>query len=617
MDSKAYLNNYIGRRRIIMIDKIEKKDCTGCKMCADICPVQAIEYNVDNEGFWYPTVNYDKCIKCGKCVKVCPVKQKSERTTLGKSYAGWHKQDDVRRNSTSGGLYYALAKKIIDNGGYLVSSKYTDDFKGAYHTIGNNYEDLKQLCGSKYFQSDTEGIYKKTRELLKEGKQVLFTGAPCQVAALKEYLGEEYDNLLTCDFICRGVPSPLMQKKKIEYYEKKYKSQVVDYRDKSKKVSWSYFGERIRFKNGKEKFVSRYRDWFNDCFIKYNFNIRPSCYRCRFKGMNRASDITIADFWGVRAVTDKDLRDGVSAIITNTEKGDSYLNSLKDVIYLSKRSIDSIAKGNPAYETSIKEPEQRDQFFDDVHKLPLKKAIKKNCPKNGIKSWINSTKVLVKGRIKNYKDIIKNFRHINWFQFIKYNFFCKNVVRDKLCYIIPLGKCNILFDKNSLVELHGTVLLNYYPCYKDNRITNFIVRNNAIFIANNRVEISYANTISVDNNACLTMGYFFTGVGANVICHYKMDIGNNVMLGRDVCLFDSDYHRIFDEQHNKINDDKEVIIEDNVWIGARSMVLKGTVIHNGAIIGANSLVTGEIEGDRSYIIMKSGKSVGKPISWMR
>ena len=170
-----------------MIDTIDKLKCTGCKMCADVCAVNAITFDTDIQGFWYPKVN-SSCVKCGACVKKCIVERPLKITPNRIGYAAYSKDDKIRRNSTSGGVYYELAHKILYEGGYLAGSVYSEDFYSAYHIISNNPKDLSRLMGSKYFQSDTEGIYSKVKQILDDNKEVLFTGTPCQVWALKEYL---------------------------------------------------------------------------------------------------------------------------------------------------------------------------------------------------------------------------------------------------------------------------------------------------------------------------------------------------------------------------------------------------------------------------------------------
>ena len=189
---------------------ISKEICTGCKVCGDLCPTGAITFTVDEEGFWFPVIDSEKCISCGKCFHCCPVNQeKSKNINIEinqgnaplQTYAAWNRDDGVRRESTSGGLFSVFAAYVLSQGGYLAGSAYTDDFKAACHITAKDKTEAKKLMGSKYFQSDTAGIYKETKELLESGKTVLFVGTPCQVAALYSYLKKRPENLITVDFI--------------------------------------------------------------------------------------------------------------------------------------------------------------------------------------------------------------------------------------------------------------------------------------------------------------------------------------------------------------------------------------------------------------------------------
>lgn len=598
------------------IESLDKNKCTGCKMCGDACPVGAISFTANNEGFWYPLVDSQKCVECGKCVKLCPISDSIKEAKSLDVYAGWLKDEEMRRDSTSGGIYYALADYVLQNNGYLIGSVYTDDFKGAYHIASDKKDDLARIMGSKYFQSDTQGIYAKAKQILDEGMRLLFTGSPCQIAALKKYLGKEYENLISVDFICRGVPSPLLQKKKIELYEKQEKSKVVFYRDKSKKHSWAHFGELIRFENGKERFISRYEDIINDCFIAKNLNMRESCYDCKYKNGNNYSDITIGDFWGVRGISPKDSIYGVSAIVVNTEKGDKLLVSLGDNICKMRRPQQMMTEGNPAYIKSPERPEEREEFFDAVINQGLEMALQKYNSKS-LKSRIITKIYNIFRKHRHLKFLIRNILNINWLSFIHCNYLNRSVIRNNGSLVIPFWGAQVKISHNAKLVIDDDVLINTYGYPRGNRNSFFIINKNANVHLYNRAEIAYDNTFSVAPDAELKAGYFFTGVGANIICRSKMTIGNNVMFGRDVCIFDSDYHDIYDMESNKINPDKEVVIGDNVWIGARSMVMKGSVIKEGAIIGANSTVTGLVEGNKVFLNKKESKSVGKEIFWKR
>jgi len=597
---------------------VEKNSCVGCKVCADVCSRKAISFECDVEGFWYPVVDKSICNNCGLCVTKCPSKSEViEDNNERKTYAAWNKDSGIRLDSTSGGVYYAIASYVLAQNGYLVGSRYSEDFKSAYHCYEDSFEGLAKLAGSKYFQSDTAGIYSQTQELLKTGRLVLFVGSPCQVSALNKYLGCQYDNLITVDYICKGVPSPLIHKKKIELYESKEKSQVVFYRDKYDKYAWTDFGEQIKYANGKEKFVSRWKDEINNCFVEKNMNIRPSCYQCKNRGANYHSDITIGDFWGVRAVTEHDNKRGVSALIVNSEKGQAFIYKTKDYLYLERRTLEEVKNGNPAYMKSVERPIDREVFFEHVAIKGLDSAVNYYAHR-GVRRKLSDEKKVLKAKLRKWIPIIKEIKVINWSQFIKYNYFCSEVYRDRDTFLVPCKGTVINIEKGAKVYIHGNVFLNYYPCYKwAKQHTLFSVASGASYTANNRIEIAFGNTISVSSNASMSMGYLFTGVNTNIVCHHKMEFGNNVMLGRDVCVFDSDYHKIYDEKEKLINDDKPVIVGDSVWIGARSMVLKGSIIENGAIVSANSIVMGNIESNKVFINKREMKSVGQNVMWMR
>ena len=600
------------------IDIIKRDYCNGCKACGDTCPKNAISYETDSEGFWYPSIDESKCISCGKCLSTCSSKAgENTEEYVKQAYASWNRDRVVRRESTSGGIYSAFADYVLDNGGIIVGSVYSEDYKSAYHICGSTGTDLEKIAGSKYFQSDTEGIYKKIQEALLTGKDVLFTGTPCQVSALKRFLGKEYEKLITIDFICRGVPSPLIHRKKIELYESEKKCHVVYYRDKWDKYAWIHFGELIKYENGKEQFISRWEDRINDCFVKYNLNVRPSCYFCEYKNGNNRSEVTIGDFWGISVVTEHDLTDGISALIVNSKKGELFIQKLKDRVYLERRPLDEVKRGNEAYVKAIEKPENREIFFEKVNSEGLKAAV------NSCAVTTEEEKKILRRRLKRMKKrgllpIYNNWKSIDWYQFIKYNYFCKQIKREKDAYLIPCKGSYVQLGSTGEIVLDANLFLNYYPWYKRaGRKSLLRIENNAKLVVHNDVEISYSNTLSVDRGGYVEMGHFYTGVGASLVCRRKMVIGNNVMLGRDVCIFDSDYHKIFDDKGKHINPDNEVVIEDNVWIGARSMVLKGTHLREGTIVSAGSMVMGETEANKVFINKREKKSVGDSVMWER
>lgn len=301
-----------------MIQIQDKSKCCGCASCIDACPKQCIEFNEDNEGFRYPKVNVDKCIDCHICEKVCPVINKSEGQKIDKLYSASNKVDDIRIKSSSGGVFGYLAEIIIKQGGIVYGASFDDNWE-VQHIGIEKIEDLHKLRSSKYLQSRCNHIFSEIKEQLKSQRIVLFSGTPCQVAGLKKFLRKDYDNLYCIDIICHGVPSPkvwrlyLAQLIKNNIIGPELKNiKEVDFR--SKIPNWSSYQIRINSESG-EYNCPKDEDPYFKAFIQ-NVTIRPICLNCPFKGGTSGSDITLADFWGIKRVDPMEYSDeGVSMII--------------------------------------------------------------------------------------------------------------------------------------------------------------------------------------------------------------------------------------------------------------------------------------------------------------
>lgn len=375
------------------VQGIKENQCTGCKMCGNICPVNAITFQNNEEGFWYPHIDEDICIKCGLCEKKCPALHTIETKNHmePKVYAGWSKNDEIRYKSTSGGIYYELAKAFIAEGGYISGCVYSEDYKGALHIIGNTEEHLLKIMGSKYFQSDTEGIYKKVKEHLETGHRVMFCGAPCQVAALVSFLGTGYDNLYVLEFICKGINSPFAFRAYMEELEEKYKSKIKSVRLKSKKTGWESLATEVHFENGKEYFKDRYTDWWIRGYTCGNLFMRQSCQKCNYKQIPRIADITFGDFWGIKGCDEEEHNKGISVILSNSSKGDELLELASDSLYMEKRELDEVYEGNPYFLGQAKQHENRKKFFEKLQKKPFTQAVKESyveLPLEKVKRYI-------------------------------------------------------------------------------------------------------------------------------------------------------------------------------------------------------------------------------------
>lgn len=243
----------------------DELSCTGCLACADTCKMQAISVKKNGQGFSYPIINDAVCVRCGKCVSVCPVNVQKKNKAATTPFACWDKDNEERKSATSGGFFTCLAKKIVKDGGVAYGAAYDSSLKVVHKRI-TSLNEVAQIRGSKYVQSDTSQIYKKVKADLSIGQKVLFSGTPCQVAALKNYLGKDYENLLLVDIMCHGVPSPLIYDDYRRWLENKQKSKIRKLDFRYKKPGWTVFSMKADFENGKSYVSSKYEDPYH-CFF--------------------------------------------------------------------------------------------------------------------------------------------------------------------------------------------------------------------------------------------------------------------------------------------------------------------------------------------------------------
>lgn len=306
----------------------EKKDCCGCGACADVCQAGAIRMVQDKEGFWYPKVNQLKCQKCGRCKQVCPGDNQSE-TNASNLYLGVQaKPEAVRHSSSSGGIFSLLAQYVFDRQGVVYGAAYNDRME-VVHKEARSVQQLEQLKRTKYVQSNLGGIYRRIEEQLRGGKWVLFCGTPCQAYGLKLFLNKIHEKLILVDLICYGVPSPGIWSSYVKYLENRHGGRMTDFsfRDKRNKDNGHTCSYMIE---GKEYAESLHRNLYCKMYFT-NYILRPSCHECRFCTVERESDFTIGDFWGIEKVRpEMDDGMGTSVVIAHTDKARRVWDEVKE-----------------------------------------------------------------------------------------------------------------------------------------------------------------------------------------------------------------------------------------------------------------------------------------------
>lgn len=393
------------RKENKMIKLANESSCTGCTLCHDVCKKKAITMSINEEGFSYPIIDDSKCIKCGKCEKSCPIINDNEFHESKKAFYG-RLLDDIKLNS-SGGLCKAFSNTVFQNDGVVFGAVLSHD--ELIHLKGTNEKEYSLMSGSKYLQSNMKGIYNQINEELNKDKKVLFTGCPCQCAAVETYFKNSkfYNNIYVCEILCHGVPSPSIFKNWIDFLEKKYKSNISNYNFRSKKNGWTRPTVEIIFENGKRIIQnhneSNYHVWFGK-----HLSLRQSCYECKYRNIKRISDITLGDFWGIKELEtiDKNIEKGTSVLIVNTDKGMQLLNMAIEVnnIFLKEIPVNNAYINNAPSLNNFNKPSERDRFFK-IYKNESILGIIKNYPaENKVLSLLRKLKYTLSA----IKELVKN-----------------------------------------------------------------------------------------------------------------------------------------------------------------------------------------------------------------
>lgn len=351
-----------------MIEIRDKEYCCGCGACAQKCPLHSIEMVEDREGFLYPQCNNELCINCGQCEDVCPVINKSvEADRLKGSYVCYSCDDVIRADSSSGGLFSLLAAEILEDDGVVYGAAFDTDYT-VHHIRIDHIDQIYTIQRSKYLQSRIEETYAKAKKDLKDGRRVLFSGTACQIEGLKKYLGREYDRLLTVDILCHGTPSPMIWKLYLRSLNENYPNGIKDINFRNKEFGWKNYSLKISYDKGDYYTASHYKDVYMNLFLS-DVILRPSCYNCQFKDINRVSDITLGDAWGINKILPiMDDDRGTSLLLVHTEKGAEYVEKLNGKIHIELIELNQILPRGADSRVSVKKHPKREEFFERVWK---------------------------------------------------------------------------------------------------------------------------------------------------------------------------------------------------------------------------------------------------------
>lgn len=570
----------------------------------------------DHEGFWYPKVDTTVCNNCGLCEQICPLLKKTliptDRLKSPQVFAAWNKDDAIRLDSTSGGIFSALANKMFDAGGFVAGAVYLKKHTVS-HIVTNDRLLLEDIRSSKYLQSYCGEIFNNIKQLIEEEKQVLICATPCQIAALYSVLGKDYVNLITCDFLCIGVNSPKVFLKYINMLEQQCGAQATRIKFKDKTFGWHRFATRIDFANGKTYIKDRYHDTYMRSLLNAHF-VRPSCYECQFKGMPRQADITLADFWGIEKINPELDNDcGTSAVILNSKKGKNFFQDTGETIFSKECSLTDVAAGNRAISESIEHANGREQFFADIDDKPFAELANKYFPAPNLISKI-------KRRFPaKYKDLARGIlacRKLrlscsSWLQFIYINMLRKATHGKVRFGFIPTPYSRIVIDKSAQIILNGMLILGAKQNRKSRNEMLFTLDKNSSIEVNGNFTIHSGSDVRVYDNGKLILNGGFCNFGTQIYCFKKITIGKDCVIARHVLIIDSDAHHLLDSTRPMT---EEIKIGNNVWIGYRAMILKGVTIGDGSVIAAGAIVTKDVP-EKCMVAGVPAKVIRENVEW--
>ena len=365
----------------------EPKLCTGCSACRAVCPRDAIGMTPDAEGFLRPEIDPGRCVRCGLCERACPVLRPGGERFPKRVLAMRAKDDSLRRRSSSGGVFSLLARRTLSRGGIAFGAAFDESDWHVEHVAVESEDELDRLRGSKYVQSDVGDVFRQVRSALESGREVLFSGTPCQVAGLRRFLAVVSPNadlhrLVLVDVVCHGAPSPLAWSRYLDCRRARFLRQAkgggmpaisgISFRDKHQ--GWKLFSMSVRTDSGQSHLQNLREDPFLRCFLKELLS-RPSCFRCPFRSFRSGSDVTLGDYWGVAGrFPEMDDDGGTSLVLAASEAGCSLLSEIRDDCIQIASDYSHAVRVNPLLVRSKTPGPRRERFFRLVGGVPFDRA---------------------------------------------------------------------------------------------------------------------------------------------------------------------------------------------------------------------------------------------------
>lgn len=420
------------------------------------------------------------------------------------------------------------------------------------------------------------------------------------------------------DFICRSINSPKAFKAYIDELEHQYNSKVVEVQLKNKKSGWQSLASRVRFENGEESIRDKNEDWWVKGFIFNDLYTRESCFHCPYKVLPRLNaDVTIGDFWGIKNQTQQDMFAGISVMLINTPKGQQLFDNSKDAFTYQQHRLDEVLPGNPALLKNPARSKKQEQFFTLLESHPFSYCVKACTRVSGITRCKRKMYELLKKCKHLAGMIIKS--EVDVPKYIYYNYFCKNVVRTSEAKILPYKNAVLDLQGKSKIILSGSknlnVGINKLKGSKDE--THIRMNDGAVWNCNNGADLFYNTVLEIKSNAVFNTGYFSANGGSVIIAHKNINFGEDVMIGRNVIVYDSDFHTLYNSQGIAANFPKPVTVQDHVWLTSNIIVQKGVTIGKDSLIAAYTTINRDVPPHSIVAGDSVGKVIKNQVSWGR